>query len=584
MGLRETLAKVDLRRSVLPQGWAQGQEKGQAQKQVKGRSMGRAVAQACDFDVVIAGASLEAVSLAVSLARHGLTIAMFDAGTGPGGAHRPLPLRDHQGGYTDGTVDLSPLSPRALHPAVIRALDLEAHGLALVPANPPALVSASGPSLSFSRDGRELAAQLEALKPGESARFDHLRSQVVRTRSLIAPFMGEAPLDPGEAAARGGAGLARALADSARLGAEAQFELMSLASSSCAERLRADLQSPVLRTALSGLALAHQAAGPMTPGSALGLLNLPFLERTTEAGAPWFGARVVGGVAALSAALERSLRAAGVQLFFQSDISEIVIEDGRATGVALWDGRRVSARAVVSGFDMKKTLLDLMNWRSVPLDLLRSVGRLDTQGRVARLAIRLASLEFLPAPWQHAFPSTITLADGIAAMEAAGDDAREGRMPAAPWLSLSLSEGETPAPSAAVLMVSAHLSPDQFHDGGWTAERRDAFRDVILERIASVWPRMLDAIEDVALWLPPDIEAETGRQGGPLLAADWAPDRVYWNRPVPALARQDCPIDGLYLCGPDMAVLPNEPGLAGLTLAPRLGKVLAGQTAGRAVP
>lgn len=464
----------------------------------------------------------------------------------------------------------------------------------MVPAAPPALLSQTGPGLTLSRNGRETTARLDALKAGEGARFHHLRATIARLRTLSAPFLVEPPLDPAALRARSARQVQDRLAAAARLGEDTLFDLLNLAGASCADRLRVDLQAPALRTLLSALALAHQNAGPMAPGSALGLLNLPLLDGSgpdAGQGSLWFGAQVQGGAAALSAALESSLSAAGVDLFLETDVSEILVADGKVQGVSLWDGRQVPSHLVVSGHDMKRTVLDLIPSKALPGDLVRMVGRADSVGRVARLAVSVGSLEFLPPAWRTDFPSQICITDGVAAMEAAGDDAREGRLPTAPWLSVSLESGAVPGAdpdegprTGAVLMVSAHFAPDQFHDGGWTDARRDAFRDVVLERMGSLWPRFPSAVEAVTVWLPTDLASETGRTGGALLAGDWAPDRLYWNRPVPVLARHLCAVEGLVLCGPDMAVLPNEPGVAGLALGARLATGVSEKLRIRQVP
>ncbi len=544
------------------------------------------------YDVVITGASLDAVVLACGLAQAGRTVALFDQHTHLGGPHRPCPVNPGRGGPSAG---LAPLGPRGIHPAVARALRLEAQGLVMVPAAPPALLSQTGPGLTLSRSGRETAARLDGLKAGESARFHHVRTLMTRTRALVAPFLVEPPLDPAAMRGRSARSFREKLGAAARLGDDALFDLLNLAGASCADRLRSDLQAPAFRTLLSALALAHQNAGPMAPGSALGLLNLPMLDGAgPEAGQGnlWYGTQIFGGAVALSAALEKALHAAGVDLFLETDVSEILVNDGKVEGVSLWDGRQVPAQVVVSGHDMKRTLLDLISLKALPKDLLKTVSRAEAMGRVARLAVTVGSLEFLPAAWRSDFPSQVCIVDGLAAMEAAGDDAREGRLPTAPWLSVSLEsaggagldEGSDAVTGRAVLMVSAHLAPDQFHDGAWTDARRDAFRDVVLERMGSVWPRFGSAVEGVALWLPSDLESQTQRTGGEILAGDWAPDRLYWNRPVPMLARHLSAIEGLVLCGPDMAVLPNEPGVAGLALSARLAEGLSSNMRIRQVP
>ncbi len=66
-----------------------------------------------------------------------------------------------------------------------------------------------------------------------------------------------------------------------------------------------------------------------------------------------------GGGAALVAALVEGLEAHGGELRTRCAVDRILIEDGRARGVRLADGRTLSAPLVVSNADYRRTILDL---------------------------------------------------------------------------------------------------------------------------------------------------------------------------------------------------------------------------------
>ena len=70
--------------------------------------------------------------------------------------------------------------------------------------------------------------------------------------------------------------------------------------------------------------------------------------------------RVKGGMGALSDALCRSIAANGGEVRLRTPVQRILVEDGRATGVELRDGTRISARAVVSNLDKPATLFGLV--------------------------------------------------------------------------------------------------------------------------------------------------------------------------------------------------------------------------------
>jgi phytoene desaturase len=63
----------------------------------------------------------------------------------------------------------------------------------------------------------------------------------------------------------------------------------------------------------------------------------------------------MGGVAAIAKAMANVVRAQGGQVIQRAEADEIVVENGRAAGVALTDGRRIDADIVVSNADAGHT-------------------------------------------------------------------------------------------------------------------------------------------------------------------------------------------------------------------------------------
>ncbi|MEO1551585.1 MAG: phytoene desaturase [Pseudomonadota bacterium] len=68
----------------------------------------------------------------------------------------------------------------------------------------------------------------------------------------------------------------------------------------------------------------------------------------------------MGGVAAIAKAMAHVIRDQGGTLTFGVDVDEILVEDGRATGLRLEDGREVRGDIVVSGADAGHTYSHLM--------------------------------------------------------------------------------------------------------------------------------------------------------------------------------------------------------------------------------
>src|SRR4029453_14681147 len=110
-----------------------------------------------------------------------------------------------------------------------------------------------------------------------------------------------------------------------------------------------------LRALVAFAAVQSTYKGPFTPGSALCLV---YTFAQNEGGG--LMRRVKGGMGALAEALCRSIAEKGGEVRLKTPVRRILIEDGRAIGVELRDGQRITARAVLSNLDKPATLFALV--------------------------------------------------------------------------------------------------------------------------------------------------------------------------------------------------------------------------------
>ena len=73
-----------------------------------------------------------------------------------------------------------------------------------------------------------------------------------------------------------------------------------------------------------------------------------------------------GGSERFAQVLVDAIEARGGAVKLKTRVERIVVENGRAVGVALADGRRVAARAIVSNADVKRTFLELVGRGALP--------------------------------------------------------------------------------------------------------------------------------------------------------------------------------------------------------------------------
>ncbi len=291
-------------------------------------------------------------------------------------------------------------------------------------------------------------------------------------------------------------------------------------------------------------ALAGRALDPELAGSALALLSLPLCEA------------VSGGLGALGEGFACAAEAAGAELRLGREATEVVIAEARAAGVALADGRRVMAKAVISTLDLRQSLLSLFPRAVLPGHMPEEARNWRMAGATARLLLALRR------PLRREKP--LFLAGDYQALAAF----RHGAVPAKPPLLLDPVSGRDAslAPDgAATATVTLSAIPYRLFDGGWTPEKRTALAAQALVRIEKALPGTLATLRAVKIITPADMESALGVTSGDLDGGVLASDQMLALRPGPRTA-----LPGFYLGGRSAQAGPLGTGAAGFAAAAAL--------------
>ncbi|CPR08720.1 dehydrogenase [Mycobacterium bohemicum DSM 44277] len=149
----------------------------------------------------------------------------------------------------------------------------------------------------------------------------------------------------------------------------------------------------VLRGMLAFLAINSTYRGPYTPGSAT---CLAFALAVPD-GSTAMMTKLEGGIGALTDHVRDLFVSAGGELRFRAKVDKIVVEDGRAIGVQLRDGTKISAPVVVSNLAPDTTLNDLVGAEHLPADLVTRLEGRDHRATFVQMHFALDGLpEFAP--------------------------------------------------------------------------------------------------------------------------------------------------------------------------------------------
>jgi phytoene dehydrogenase-like protein len=129
--------------------------------------------------------------------------------------------------------------------------------------------------------------------------------------------------------------------------------------------------------------------GPRTPGSAYVLLHHLMGEHEDAGG--WGFVR--GGMGGVTQALARAAEHEGAVVKTDAEVDRVVVDDGRAVGVALVNGDIYTAPVIVSNADPKTTYLKLVGREHLDADVVSEVESYRTYSTAFKLNF---ALDFLP--------------------------------------------------------------------------------------------------------------------------------------------------------------------------------------------
>jgi phytoene dehydrogenase-like protein len=145
-----------------------------------------------------------------------------------------------------------------------------------------------------------------------------------------------------------------------------------------------------LRATIAARGIFGTFLGPWSAGSALVLLLRAAADpHQSPAGSIQFPA---GGAGAITLAMAAAAKQAGAEIRTGAEIAEIRVKDGVATGVVLASGEEISARAVVSNADPKRTLMRLVDPAHLSPDFIQKIKNYRSLGTVAKINLALSAL------------------------------------------------------------------------------------------------------------------------------------------------------------------------------------------------
>jgi phytoene dehydrogenase-like protein len=199
-----------------------------------------------------------------------------------------------------------------------------------------------------------------------------------------------------------------------------------------------------LRGMLAFLAVNTTYRGPATPGSAAALafgLAVPDENATLIK-------KFRGGMGAVTEHLLQMFTAAGGELRLRSRVDEILVDDGRVTGVRLDDGATLTAPIVVSNLAPDLTVNTLIDAGAVPGDIRERFSRIDHRGSYLQMHFALDGPPTFAAPYEvlndPEYQSAIGIFTTPEELQQQWEESGRGVVPADPAIALQIPSANDP--------------------------------------------------------------------------------------------------------------------------------------------
>jgi phytoene dehydrogenase-like protein len=437
-----------------------------------------------------------------------------------------------------------------LRPEIIRDLELQKHGLVILPLESTLSPLPDGNCLYRDGDHYRSMREIARFSRRDADAYEDYSHAMYFMAKAVKPILGLVPPDPTSLNPAEISRLLRLARQYLNLEESHLHTLVRLMTMSSADFVERWFESEPLKGTLSASGIIGTFLGPRSPGTAYVLLH-HYMGEIDGSYRAWGFAK--GGTGGISNSIARAAQSFGVQIRTSACVKRVVVKRGKAKGVILENGEEITANLVVSSLDPKGTFLDLLEPDLLPGDMVESIQKYTYRGSSGKVNLALDAAPELackPGLGRH-LAGAISISPSIDYIERAYDDAKYGDFSNRPYIDViipSMIDPDMAPPGKHVMSCFVQYAPYALKDGTWE-ERREAFGDTVIDTLSEYFPNLKNIILHRQVLTPWDMQQSIGLTEGNIFQGELSLSQLFFLRPAPGLARYRTPLRDYYQCG-----------------------------------
>jgi len=243
-----------------------------------------------------------------------------------------------------------------LLPEIVRDMELARHGLKLITSDIAVTALApDGRALMLASDAGRAAQEIGKFSQKDSAQYRVFEEALKKIGGVIGEALKLAPPDVDDPSRGDLWGMLKTGRSLRKLGKKDLYRVLRWGPMAVADLVAEFFETELLRATIAARGIFGTFLGPWSAGSSLVLL----IRAAGDSHPAGSAVTAAGGIGSVIQAMAAAAKEAGAEIRTNADVAEVRIKDGAATGVVLAGGEEISAKAVISNADPRRTLLKL---------------------------------------------------------------------------------------------------------------------------------------------------------------------------------------------------------------------------------